>query len=299
MTDNMEKLLNRLFFKDINGIWTGSIGNNKFLIRQDKLTDQELALKTSCAVSGSKGDLFSFLDEQKKMGRVKTFSMDEDLLSLTYSYGDSDFEFESFLKDLSALLTELESKDVCFSCSKTRETNTYKIKGVPTFLCSECAENFKMKMEKVNNEPNNYLTGTLCCIIGALLGSAAWILIGYFGFYASIAGYFIAYSAFYGYNFGKGKATKVGAIINIFAIIFALLFAEYIGLFLAVKKEAGLDFLSFIKFSPVFFFDPEFIKSILPSLGLGFLFAGLGSYRIIKDMFIKANELSGISIERI
>ena len=28
------------------------------------------------------------------------------------------------------------------------------------------------------------------------------------------------------------KATKTGAIINIFAIVFALLFAEYIGLFL-------------------------------------------------------------------
>ena len=108
-----------------------------------------------------------------------------------------------------------------------------------------------------------------------------------------------AYSAFYGYNFGKGKATKTGAIINIIAIVFALLFAEYIGLFLAVQKEVSLDFVSFVKFSPIFFADPVFIKSILPSLGLGFLFAGLGSYRIIKDMFTKANELSDISIERI
>ncbi|UTC98653.1 hypothetical protein E4N83_10470 [Treponema denticola] len=299
MTDNVEKILNRFFFKDVNGIWTGNIGNNKFLIRQDKSTNQELVLKTSCAVSGSKGDLFAFLDEQKKMGKIKTFNMDEDLLSLTYTCNKNDSEFEFFLKDLSDLLTKLESHDVCFSCNKIRETNAYKIKNVPTFLCSECVENFKTKMEKVNNEPNNYLTGALCCIIGALVGSLAWILIGYFGFYASIAGYFIAYSAFYGYNFGKGKATKTGAIINIFAIVFALLFAEYIGLFLAVQKEVSLDFVSFVKFSPVFFADPVFIKSILPSLGLGFLFAGLGSYRIIKDMFTKANELSDISIERI
>ncbi|UTY29743.1 hypothetical protein [Treponema putidum] len=299
MTDNISKILSGFFFKDVNGIWTGSIGRNKFLVRQDKLTDQELVLKTSCAVRGSKGDLFGFLDEQKQKGKIKNFNMDENLLSLTYACGDNDSEFEFFLKNLSDILTKLESQDVCFSCNKIRETNTYKIKDVPTLLCSECVENFKTKMEKVNNEPNNYLTGALCCIIGALAGSVAWILIGYFGFYASIAGYFIAYSAFYGYNFGKGKATKTGVIINIFAIVFALLFAEYIGLFLAVKKEVSLDFLSFVKLSPVFFFDSAFIKSILPSLGLGFLFAGLGSYRIIKDMFKKANELSDISIERI
>ena len=100
MTDNVEKILNRFFFKDVNGIWTGNIGNNKFLIRQDKSTNQELVLKTSCAVSGAKGDLFAFLDEQKKMGKIKTFNMDEDLLSLTYTCNNNDSEFEFFLKDL-------------------------------------------------------------------------------------------------------------------------------------------------------------------------------------------------------
>ncbi len=299
MTDNIKEMLNRLFFNNTNNIWTGCLGNNKFLIRQDEKSNQEITIKTSCAISEKNEDLLKFLDEQKNSGKIKSFNVDGNLLSLTYALSDNDSEFEYFLKDLSDILTKLEAKDVCFSCNKIKETNAYKINNKQSFLCDECVENIKNELEKANNEPNNYLKGALCSIIGALVGSGLWILIGYFNFYASIAGYFIAYCAFYGYNFGKGKATKIGAVINIFAIVFALLFAEYIGLFIDAKKEIGLDFLSFIRLSPLLFSDISFIKSILPSLGLGFLFAGLGSYRVIKSIFTKANELSNISIERI
>ena len=133
---------------------------------------------------------------------------------------DDGSDFEVFLKELSKVLSELKAKDVCFLCNKVKETEAYKFKDIPTFMCSECLENTKLNIERAKNEPNNYLTGFLGCILGALVGSLLWILIGYFNFYASIAGYFIAYCAFYGYNFGKGKATKVAAVINILAIVF-------------------------------------------------------------------------------
>ena len=299
MAENIKEVLERLFFKKISDSWIGSIGNNKFIIKQDKPTDREFILKTSCLTAGSNEELLRFLDEEKNKGKVKTFNVNGNLLSITYALSNNDSEFEYFLKDISDILTKLEAKDVCFSCNKVKETDSYKVKGEPTFLCYECVDNIKAEAEKEKNASNNYLTGALCCIIGALVGSGLWILIGYFNFYASIAGYFIAYCAFSGYNFGKGKATKIGAVINIFAIIFALLFAEYIGLFIGIRKEFEIDFLSFVKLSPTFFSNPTFIKSLIPSLGFGFLFAGLGSYKIVKSIFTKANELSNNSIEKI
>ena len=297
MKENIKEILNRLFFKEINGIWIGKIGNNKVIIMQDKSNDQELLLKTASTTNSANEQLFKFLDEQKNNNKIKTFNVEKNLLSLKCSADYCDFDV--FLKDLSDVLTRLEAKDVCFLCNEIKETDAYKYKDSPTFLCSECAEKLKTEVEKAKDEPNHYLRGTFCCIIGALVGSLLWILIGYFGFYASIAGYFIAYCAFYGYNFAKGKATKIGAIINICAIVFALLLAEYIGLFLLAKKELNLDFLSFIKLSPIIFHDPAVIKSLLPSLGFGFLFAGLGSYKVIRSIFAKANELSNTSIEKI
>ena len=299
MKENIKEVLNRFFFKEINSAWVGSIGNSKFTISQDKINKQNLILKTSCAISTSNEELLKFLDEQKQKNNVEMFSMEGNLLSLTYILKDDASDVEYFLKDLSSLLTRLEAKDVCFSCNQIKDTDSYKVKGCPTFLCFECVENIKKEIEKASDAPNNYLSGALCCIIGALVGSLLWILIGYFNFYASIAGYFIAYCAFYGYNLGKGKATKIGAIINIFAIIFAMLFAEYIGLFIGVRKNFDIDFLSFVKFFPKLFSDSSFIKSLLPSLGFGFLFAGLGSYNIVKSIFTKAKELSNTSVERI
>lgn len=299
MTENIKEILKSLFFKDINDIWIGSIDGNHFIISQDKLKPKEILVKVSCAIDGESEQLFQFLDKQKNENGIKTFNVEGDFLSLTYTLKDNSYDFETFLRELSKILTKLEAKDVCFLCSKRKETLTYKFKGQPTFLCSECVENTKANIEKVNNEPNNYLKGTLCCIIGALLGSFLWILIGYFNFYASVAGYFIAYCAFSGYNFGKGKATKIAAVINIIAIVFALLFAEYIGLFIGVRKEFDIDFISFTKLFPTLFSNISFVKSLLPSLGFGFLFAGLGSYKIIMSIFATAKELSDSSLERI
>lgn len=299
MIENIKEVLERLFFKKINDTWVGSVGNNKFIIKEDKSTARRLTLKASCVIGGSNEELIKFLEEEKKRDRIKTFNVDKNLLSITYALSDGDCEFECFCKELSDILTKLEAKDVCFLCNKAKETDSYKIKNEITFLCYECVDNIKAEAEKEKNAQNNYLTGALCCIIGALVGSGLWILIGYFNFYASIAGYFIAYCAFLGYNFGKGKATKIGAVINIFAIIFALLFAEYIGLFISIRQKFAIDFLSFVKLSPTFFLNPEFIRPLIAKLVLGFLFAGLGSYKIIKSIFTKANELSNISMERI
>ena len=297
--ENIAEILKSLSFRDVDGIWVGSINSNKFMIRKEKLNPKEISLKTSCAIDGSNEPLFKFLDEKKNENNLKSFSIEENLLILTYILSDDGSDFEVFLKELSKVLSELKAKDVCFLCNKVKETEAYKFKDIPTFMCSECFENTKLNIEKAKNEPNNYLTGFLGCILGALVGSLLWILIGYFNFYASIAGYFIAYCAFYGYNFGKGKATKVAAVINILAIVFAMLFAEYIGLFIGVRKEFGIDFISFLKLFPTLFSNLEFVKSLIPSLGFGFLFAGLGSYRIIMSIFKTAKKLSNDSVERI
>ncbi|HOT62987.1 MAG TPA: hypothetical protein PLU93_09000, partial [Treponemataceae bacterium] len=59
-------------------------------------------------------------------------------------------------------------------------------------------------------------------------------------------------------------------------VVFALFFAEYVGLYISLLKEyPGLEIMTFVLATPALFSDMEFLRAILPSLGLGLLFAVL------------------------
>lgn len=148
--------------------------------------------------------------------------------------------------------------------------------------------------------PNNYFPGILGSLVGALLGSVIWILIGLLNFYASIAGFAIAYASFHGYKVMKGKNTKIGVLINIAAILVAILFAEYIGVFIELTRQfPDLSFSRFLSATPILLKDNEFMVSVLPNLGLGLLFAALGCFRLIRGSLASARAKADIDFIRL
>ena len=146
--------------------------------------------------------------------------------------------------------------------------------------------------EEFNGE-NNYVQGAFGSIVGALLGAVIWFLISMVGFYASIAGYAIAYCAFKGYQLMRGRLTKAAIGINIAAMLIAFIIVNYLGYFYQIAKEVpGLEFKTFNILFPVILKEPEVLKEVLINFGLGLLFMVLGSYRTIKECadFIKQKE---------
>ena len=142
--------------------------------------------------------------------------------------------------------------------------------------------------------------GFLGSVLGALVGSVLWIIIGLLGFIASIAGAAISYCAFKGYSLFKGKLTKKGIVLNIVAIIIAFVFAQYIGLYFDFKEAiAGADFGLYLMFTPVLFSDSEFLLGLLPNLGLGILFIALGASTSISNNFKAAKNNEELKIEKI
>ena len=88
--------------------------------------------------------------------------------------------------------------------------------------------------------------------------------------------------------------------MNVIAIVIAFLFAQYAVLFIQFMKEfENMDLLGFIILTPVIFSDLEFVKSLLPDIGLGILFAFLGTYRTIINNYKSAKNAENIKVERI
>ena len=98
-------------------------------------------------------------------------------------------------------------------------------------ITEEKKKSLFVESEDDNLGENNYIQGAVGSLVGALLGSVIWFLIGMVGFYASIAGYAIAFCAFKGYQLMKGKLTRVAVVINIVAMLIAFLAINYLSYF--------------------------------------------------------------------
>lgn len=119
------------------------------------------------------------------------------------------------------------------------------------------------------------LIGVLLATLFALIGSIPWIIIGYFGWVASIGGYIIGWSAYKGYVKGNGSFDRFGKICIALIIILIVPVAEMINLFVS-----GLQYVSLsdaIIYTPVIFF--ESISDFVPSILIGYFMAALGTYQ--------------------
>lgn len=153
-------------------------------------------------------------------------------------------------------------------------------------ITEEKKKSLFVESEDDNLGENNYIQGAVGSLVGALLGSVIWFLIGMVGFYASIAGYAIAFCAFKGYQLMKGKLTRVAVVINIVAMLIAFLAVNYLSYFYAIHKEVpDLTLKAFGQVLPIIIREPEVLREICLNLGLGLLFMLLGSYRTIKECF--------------
>jgi len=258
-----------------------------------------VGLYYSVSFENEKGMLHNFLDSKKSNSIIEQYDIDDKSLVVSFnSSNHMNYSIKNFMDDLAPLLIDLEGRQNCLKCDSQKNIKLYGIDNSISFLCDDCRDKMKTNIENQKNVPTNYLAGFIGSLIGALVGSLGWIILGYFNFYASIAGYAIAFTAFWGYSYMKGLNTNTGVAINIVSIVIAILFAEYMGIFLQFFKEVpDLTLILFMRATPNLLRDSQFMGSILPSLGLGFVFAGLGSYRLIKKMLLFSNEVRNVEFE--
>lgn len=253
-------------------------------------------------VDSSVGKIVDLLTELKSINENKILETKcaDGLLKVSFNGLIEESLLQKLIMNIIENLKENNIVSTCVHCGKKDFLSFYKYNGGISCLCSECGSKLIDTLEQQKNAANNYLVGFAGALIGSVIGSIAWILIGLAGFYASIAGYLIAFCSFKGYKLLKGKITVVGVIINVCTILLAFLFANYIGLFFELRKSLDeLTFSVFNQIMPLVIKEPGVIKELLLNLGLGLLFIVLGSYKTIQTFFQEAKNKDSAEIQKL
>lgn len=288
-------------FKQFDSEYIGKVNNYFFCIKDNQASEDLLYVTISIAPSESKNILFKYLDDLQKDNKIDDYELTKNEIKIAL-VEDSIYTIDIFLSDLSKVLEEIEAKNICNFCENTENIDLYVSSKVHSFLCQSCGEKLLTDLQEEKNIKPKYLLGFFASLVGALIGSVVWVVLGMLGFIASLAGYAIAYGAFYAYKKVNSKYTKLAIILNVVAIIIAFLFAQYSGIVFEVLREYKADGITFsdaILYTNYLFTNKEFIVALLPDFGFGILFAFLGSFRTIKDNYTSAKEEENFYIEKV
>lgn len=195
---------------------------------------------------------------------------------------------------------EINKLPKCVHCGSQENLGKYETPEGVSVLCADCAAELSKKIESYSEQKSNYVLGFFASLLGAVIGSSLWIVLGMVNFYASFAGYAIAFAAFWAYSKAGGKFTKAGVIINIVTVIMGILFAEYAGVLIAViRTSPGNPFFSYFAFTNQLFTLPAFYKTEWVNFVLGLLFAFLGCHNIIRNNLTNAKKMENFWIKKI
>ncbi|SCY39903.1 hypothetical protein [Alkaliphilus peptidifermentans] len=256
--------------------------------------------------SDNKEKLDSILEAMLAAKEIQNYENDGGSLTITKSrtFGPISLaEIEKLMDHLVDEFNKIDAKPACFNCNNegTKEFANYN--NVAMTMCSTCYNTISNTINEVIVEQeyidNNYGMGTLGAILGALLGSVVWIIIGLLGYIVAVAGLAIFAAATKGYMLFKGKINHTSLWIIGLVSFVALIIAQFITLDILVYKELiseGYDvsFLDTLKLTfELPFIDSEIAIAFIMDTIVGLVFAGLGAYGAFKKLIFEAKTPAG------
>ena len=154
----------------------------------------------------------------------------------------------------------------------------------------------------------NLLTGILGALLGALIGTALWVLVGVWGYVASIVAWLTAFLAGKGYDLLHGRPGKAKAITIIVMLILSICVGT-VGTATVIMVQSYNQQISEMntfeqariqKYGPTveayvqsMFMEQDIQTEIVKNLALGMLFGALGANNInIRMIDQSSNELN-------
>jgi len=136
----------------------------------------------------------------------------------------------------------------------------------------------------------SYLLGFIGALLGAFVGAIPWAVAYYFGWFVGWLGFLIGVCAVKGYGLLCQRTGKMMIFIIIVSVIFGVIAGQVLGDFIEIASwiANGEVYATYLDIPAIYLFvlrtDPDIIPSMLGSLAMGFLFAGLGVWQIIRNM---------------
>ena len=134
-------------------------------------------------------------------------------------------------------------------------------------------------------------SGTVGAFLGAVVGSIPWAVASYFGWFVGWFGFFIGVASKKGYELFKGKETKAKGIAIIVSTILCVILAESVAIMvsLGVAWWQQGEVFSILDVILTYIYalinDSEFLTSVLGNIALGLVFAALGTWSTISEIF--------------
>lgn len=152
----------------------------------------------------------------------------------------------------------------------------------------EAASNY---MEVQNSLSKNYLLGFIGALVGGLIGAIPWGIVSSLGWFVGWLGFLIAILASKGYDLMKVKPNINKLWCVIVAIIVGVMFGQIISdvISIATDSEVRSDLALIFNYYKNHF--GEYLKINAANLGMGYLFAALGSFSVIRDIRIENRRL--------
>lgn len=267
-----------------NTLW-GDINSFGIVI---SLYSKKTILKISFKNIDSTDEITALLTNYEDNNRITSFCERESGVEIEVNNGllNIESDIKDLIEDFTNELLKQNLNNSCSCCNNVTQVSFIKLNDKIINCCNTCTNHIEDEIHKSLNQPNNYFQGTVGAFIGAIIGSFIWIIIGALGYVTSIGGIAIAYASIKGYDLLKGKQNKIKAIILTISIIFGVVFAEYIGVMIAsFKLDPSWTVKLWIQQTPYLILNDNLLTDMLPSIGLGLVFAGIGTVKIIKNIF--------------
>lgn len=151
-------------------------------------------------------------------------------------------------------------------------------------------EQLNMAKEEMKKE-GSVATGTIGAFVGAIIGAIPWAVAYYFGWFVGWLGFLIGVAAKKGYELLNGKESRAKGVAVIIATIFGVIVAESAALMVYIGigwAEEGITF-SVLDVIYTYFYmlvsEPEMLTLVLKEVLFGLVFAALGIWSTIREIF--------------
>lgn len=284
-------------FEQAHNMMHGRYGSMELLIVPMSAEDQfQIQLYADLENSPGKGQFFEYLKAlQQRHSFVQYAGYNgKDMVSV-YVLSKPQEDKENLTLVISEIVAKCEEYGIhncCSFCRQERPVRAAVVDRVPALICQGCDMQLSSGANREKKE--NLPLGLIGAILGVLLGSVLWVVLGQVGFIAGIAGYAIVFCGMKGYAILGKELSKTGIVICVLLSFLMIAGAEMVSLAIAVYRELGSLFAPTIW--DAFGWVPELMKEqdvllgVGKDLAVGYLLAVWASYASVKNTWQQIDE---------
>ena len=278
-------------------IMHGRYGSMEFLVVPMSAEDQfQIQLYADVEGSAGKDQLFGYLKELQQRHSFVPYAgyNGKDMVSVYVSSKPQEDK-----ENLTLVISEIEAKcqeygihNCCPYCGQERPVTAAVVDQIPTLLCDSCG--MQLSNGGGREKKENLPLGLVGAVIGVLLGSVLWVVLGQVGFIAGIAGYAIVFCGMKGYALLGKELSKTGIALCVILSLLMVAGAEIVSLAITIYRELGSLFAPTIWDAigrvPEFLKEQDVLFGVGKDLAVGYILAIWASYASVKNAWQQVDE---------